>query len=63
MNPLALIVKEIAHRKANALLSLLAITIAVALVVVFFSVSQGTQREQAKILGDMNASTDGITTR
>tara|TARA_Y100001968_G_scaffold328727_1_gene376458 strand:- start:3216 stop:4502 length:1287 start_codon:yes stop_codon:yes gene_type:complete len=61
MNPLALIVKEISHRKANALLSLLAITIAVALVVIFFSVSQGTQREQAKILGDMNASTDGIS--
>ena len=47
-----MIVKEISHRKANALLSLLAITIAVALVVIFFSVSQGTQREQAKILGD-----------
>ena len=55
MNPLTLIVKEITHRKANALLSLLAITTAVALVVIFFSVSQGTQREQAEILDDMNA--------
>ena len=61
MNPLTLILREMAHRKANAALSLLAVIIAVAFAVMFFAASEGAQRESAGIMADMNSSASKIS--
>ena len=56
MSTLSLILKEMAHRKANAALSLLAVIVAVGFAVLFFAASEGTQRESKGIMADMNSS-------
>lgn len=61
MSTLSLILKEMAHRKANAALSLLAVIVAVAFAVMFFAASEGAQRESAGIMADMNSSAEKIS--
>ena len=61
MSTLSLILKEMAHRKANAALSLLAVIVAVAFAVMFFAASDGVQRESTGIMADMNSSADKIS--
>jgi ABC-type lipoprotein release transport system permease subunit len=61
VSTLSLILKELAHRKANAALSLLAVIVAVAFAVMFFAASDGAQRESAGIMADMNSSADKIS--
>ena len=61
MNPFTLIFKEMGHRKGNAVLSLMAVTVAVGFAVMFFSASEGTQRESAQIMGSMNTAADEIS--
>ncbi len=50
---LPLILKEIAHRKWNALLTLVAVTTAAGFVVVFFMTGEASQRETKRNLRDM----------
>ena len=61
MSTFSLILKEMAHRKANAALSLLAVIVAVAFAVMFFAASEGTQRESKGIMADMNSSATKIS--
>ena len=61
MSPFTLILKELSHRKVNAVLSLLAVTVAVAFAVMFFSASEGAQHESAKIMGNMNSDAEDIS--
>ena len=61
MNPFTLILKELSHRKVNAVLSLLAVTVAVAFAVMFFSASEGAQNESARIMGNMNSDVGDIS--
>ena len=61
MNPFTLILKVLSHRKVNAVLSLLAVTVAVAFAVMFFSASEGAQHESAKIMGNMNSDAGDIS--
>ncbi|MDE2682100.1 MAG: FtsX-like permease family protein [Verrucomicrobiota bacterium] len=53
MNPLKLIFKEIAHRKVNAVLSLLAITIAVGGAIIFHTAFAGSLQRTKRIQRDM----------
>ena len=50
MSILGLIVKEIVHRKINFLLSLLAVVIAVALFISFFTAGKASERETARLM-------------
>lgn len=53
MSILSLIYKEIIHRKFNFLLSLLAVTIAVALFISFFTAGKASNRETARLMLSM----------
>lgn len=53
MTTLNLIFKEIAHRKINFMLALLAVVTAVALFVAFFTTGQASNRETARLMRDM----------
>lgn len=53
MSPLALILKEIGHRKANALLSLLAVAVAVSGTIVFHTAFAGSLQRTKRIQRDM----------
>jgi hypothetical protein len=61
MNSFTLIIKEMGHRAGNAVLSLMAVTVAVGFAVLFFSASEGAQRESAQIMGNMNTTADEIS--
>jgi len=50
---LSLILKEIAHRRWNALLTLIAVTTATGFVAVFFMIGEASQRETKRNLRDM----------
>lgn len=50
---LRLIVKEIAHRKLNSILSLLAVAAAVALFVGFFTTGEASKRETTRLMRDL----------
>lgn len=49
----SLILKEIAHRKGNALLTLIAVATAASFVVIFFTTGEASQRETKRNLRDM----------
>ena len=53
MSPLALICKEIRHRKANFLLSLAGVAVTVALFVAFHTTSAAARRETVRVTRDM----------
>lgn len=53
MSTLALILKEIRHRKINSLLGLLAVTTAVALFISFFTAGKASNRETARLMLSM----------
>ena len=53
MTTLGLILKEIRHRKASSILVLLAVTIAVALFISFFTAGQASNRETARLMLSM----------
>jgi ABC-type lipoprotein release transport system permease subunit len=53
MTIFALIFKEIIHRKINFILGLLAVVIAVALFISFFTAGQASNRETARLMRDM----------
>ena len=53
MSPLKLILKEISHRKANALLALLAVVVAVTGSIVFHSAFAGSLQRTKRIQRDM----------
>jgi len=53
MNTLKLVLKEIAHRKTNFAMSVVAVSTAVALFVTFMTSGQGYRRETRRIMRDM----------
>ncbi|MBN2137654.1 MAG: FtsX-like permease family protein [Sedimentisphaerales bacterium] len=53
MNTLALILKEIRHRKANFILASLAVVAAVALYIAFFTAAKASERETARLMLSM----------
>ena len=53
MSPLVLIIKELSHRKANAILSLLAVTIAVGGSIVLHTAFEGSLQRTKRIQRDM----------
>ncbi|HPA46664.1 MAG TPA: FtsX-like permease family protein [bacterium] len=53
MSTLLLILKEIAHRKFNFILSLLAVVTAVAIYIAFFTSAQDSQRETTRLMRDI----------
>ncbi len=53
MTTFGLILKEIRHRKVNFILTLLAMVIAVALFISFFTAGQASNRETARLMRDM----------
>lgn len=53
MNLFSLILKEISHRRLNFILSLLAVTMAVALFVSFVTTGSASQRETVRLMRDM----------
>jgi len=53
MTTSSLILKEIIHRKGNFLLSLLAVVVAVALFISFFTASKASERETARLMLSM----------
>jgi len=57
MNIFGLIFKEIRHRKINFLLALLAVLIAVALFISFFTSGQASNRETTRLMRDIKRQT------
>ena len=53
MTTLHLVVKEIGQRKVNFTLSLLGVTVAVALFVFFFTTGEASRRETTRLMRDM----------